>query len=176
MYKKMYYFTFWQTIFFSIYVLGGDIAMIALIVTNFLPLWVTFLPTCLLFWGTWHLFHTGFFSPIYLSETKIKFKGQEYFWDDIKITAYPEGKKSICYQYVLYFGLQFFSNKKVMKKNSICQVYLNERNLNMILAHYNKEILIINPIGFVRTEAIKAQKQIKIKIEAHNKKIERKYS
>ena len=51
-----------------------------------------------------------------------------------------------------------------MKKNSICQVYLNEKNLNMILAYYNKEIFIINPIGFVRSETIKAQKQIKNKI------------
>ena len=173
MYKRMYYFTFWQTLFFSFYVLGGDIAMIALIVTNFLPFWVAFLPTCVLFLGTWHLFHTGFWSPIYLNQIKIKFKGQEYFWDDIKIIAYPEGQRSFCYQYVLYFGLEFFSDKKAMKKNSICQVYLNEKNLNMILAYYNKEIFIINPIGFVRSETIKAQKQIKNKIEEHNKQIKR---
>lgn len=176
MYKKMYYFTFWQTLFFSIYVFGGDIAMIALIVTNFLPLWVTFLPTCLLFLGTWYLFYTGFLSPIYVGETKIKFKGQEYFWDDINITAYPEVQRSVCYQYVLYFGLELFPNKKAMKKNSICQVYLNKKNLDMILAHYNKEIFVINPIGFVQSKTIKAQKQIKTKIEEHNKQIKRKIS
>lgn len=160
--KKMYYFTFWQVFFYGFFVFGADMAMIVLIITNYLPLWVTFLPATLLALATWHLFHTGFFSPIYLSETKIKIKGQEYFWDDIKIIAYPEGMKGgFCYQYVLYFGLQFFYSKETMKKKAICQVYLNEKNLDMILAHYNKEILVINSTDFVRSETIKAQKKNK---------------
>ncbi len=176
MYKKMYYFTFWQTLFFSIYILGADVAMIVLIVTNFLPFWVSVLPTCLLFFGTWHLFHTGFWSPIYLNDTNIKFKGKEYLWDDIKITAYPEGQRSLYYQYVLYIGLEFYTNKKEMKKNSICQVYLNEKNLDMLLAHYNKKILVIDSTGFVQSGMIKAKKQLKIKFEEHNKKFEKKCS
>ena len=63
-----------------------------------------------------------------------------------------------------------------MKKNSICQVYLNEKNLDMLLAHYNKKILVIDSTGFVQSGMIKTKKQLKIKFEEHNKKFEKKCS
>ncbi|MBR2926426.1 MAG: hypothetical protein IKC31_02480 [Clostridia bacterium] len=127
MQKKMYYFSFLQTVFFGILVFAADITLILLLLANVLPALLVTLSLCLTLWGTWDLFHTDFFTPVYISKTKIKFKGQEYSWDDIRITAYPEGQRSFYYSYVLYFGLQPSYTKDLLKKNKICQVYLNEK-------------------------------------------------
>ena len=167
MWNKIYYYP----LYYMLYLIAGlfvmDVAIITLVITNYLPLLVTIVPLCFFGWVTWYLFYVDFFTPIYMSETKIKFKGKEYCWDDITVTAYPIPARSICDQYDLYFGLQPCCTKEQLKKTAICRVYLQKRNLDKILCYYKKKIVIATGCkGYSKT--INAAKKLKRKIEDHN--------
>ncbi len=171
--KRMYYFTACQTLLWGIIIFGIDVALIALFISNILPLWVSTLPVALAFFATWYLCYDGLFSPICVSETTIKYNGKEYFWNDINVTAYPEGQRSIHYAYELYIGFQIGYTKETIKKHAICRVYLNEKNLDVILSHYKKRIMIVDSNGFCQARTMRTTKKIKNKIDEHNRKISR---
>ena len=116
MWSKIYYYPSYYMLYLSVGLFGIDIAIISMVITNYLPLWVTIVPLCFLGWTTWYLFYTDFFTPIYISENKIKFKGKEYCWDEVIVMAYPIPARSICDQYDLYCGLQPCCTKEQLKK------------------------------------------------------------
>lgn len=161
-----------QVWFYGCLVFGVDLGLIVWILSNPIKFWPVGFALFFALLGTRHLIKTDFFSPILVCEDKIKFKGQEYGWEAIRITAYPEGQRSFCYAYVLYFGKQYYYTDESIKKNKkICQVYLNEKNLEMILPYYNKKIFIVDRYHIGQMGEIRAPKKIKQKIETHNRRI-----
>lgn len=163
--EKIYFFTPMQTLCYGIVLLG--INLLSLVLMLYYWFFGVFLACTLLL--TCYFVYTGTFFPICFSEKEIKYRKKAYEWKDIKITAYPEGRRSVHYAYVLYFGTTYFLDKKSLKANKICGVYLNAANLDAILKYYKYKILVVNANDEIEELDIKTSKKLKTKIEAHNR-------
>ena len=58
-----------------------------------------------------------------------------------------------------------------MKVYSICKVYLNRRNLELILQGYKHEIRVVDPFG-KRQQKILTNREIAEKIKVHNTSVD----
>ncbi len=167
MYRKMYYFTPGQTVAFGVVLFVSNAIFLAGLLLDWFLIFLT-IPSIVL---SLSAIKDGYFTPILVSENEIVVRGKIYNWKDLRITAWPEGTRSFQYQYVLYFGNEYFSSKKQMKKTSICKVYLNRRNLELILQGYKHEIRVVDPFG-KRQQKILTNREIAEKIKVHNTSVD----
>lgn len=133
-------------------------------------MWFLIFGMFLLLLSFWYLVGTGFFTPIYLFEEGIRYKGKTISWTEVKITAYPSLRKSYQYGYYLVFSDKFLYGKELkaeIKNGS--WIFLQEKRLIEILKFYNSKIVVLGSKG-ENEERLRSTKQINSIINEHNLK------
>lgn len=169
--KKL--FCYRTVIIWAIIIVVALIGMLIPIILFPQKAWFLIIGIFLLLLAAWALIATGFFFPIMITEENVKYRGHEYEWTQIKITAYPALRKSFRYGYYLVFGENYLSGKAL--KTQIRRgfwVYLEERSLLEILKYYNEKIQVINAQETNEKELIKSTSKLKQMINDHNKQFQ----
>ena len=162
MYKKIYYYSWFRCYFIVAITMIMALALIILFLYDPSLWWLVTFPFALLILSMGWLIKNNFLKPIFVYEDKIQYKGKEYPWNMLRITVKTVGKRSFHYAYVLYFENE---------KNKVCEVYLNEGNLDTILNFYPYAIDTFHSHGLEQIAGLKTTKKIKKKIEMHNRKV-----
>lgn len=162
--KKIYSYTtvVFSIIFFSVIFAG----MLITIVLFPQQAWFLIIPMFVLLLSGWYAISVGILYPIYLSERGIKYRGKEYNWNIIKITAFSVPNRGYIESYLLFFGEKYFDVKEIKnEKRKGFYVYLKEKPLLEILKYYKNEIKILGI-----ENQINSTRKINTIITEHNKK------
>lgn len=164
--KKLYSYT---TVFaWGIFIAALLITMLIFVIIFPKQTWFLCIGIFLLILALWYLICTGFFSPIELTETKIKYRGEIYDWKNIRITVYPVLQRSYQFGYYLVFGIDYLSGKELKKQiHRGFWIYLKKKPLNEILKYYKYEIKILNEIENY-DNVMRSTKKINTIIKEHN--------
>lgn len=167
---KLYKHEFITTLILAIIVPIIIIGLIVLMILS--PEWIIIaLPFVICFAGAYiGLIVTGIFTPIYLKETGIKYKAEEYSWEEIKITLLPLMHSSFRYGYIAVFDNKYLFGIDARKQyRKGLWVYVNVRSLRTILQFYNAKFMVLNTK--LETEVLpNAAKTVNAKIMEHNSK------
>ncbi len=110
----------------------------------------------------------GITYPIQLNEKGLIYRGKEYNWDNIRITAYQIHSRGIYSAYLLLFGESYLDLKTIKStRKKGFYVYLMKKPLLEILNYYKYNILILDYNGIM--SEINSSKQINQLINEHNK-------
>lgn len=167
--KKLYCYT--TTIALGITMAALLVGMLITVILFPKDTWFLIIGIFLVLLMFWYMIGTGIFTPIYLYEKRIKYRGKEYDWENIRITAVSVPNRGYIESYYLVFGQEYLFGKDLKKQIRYgFWVYLKKKPLNEILKYYNKKIKILsdseNAWG-----SINSTKKINAIIQKHNDNI-----
>lgn len=149
---KIFKFITFLTVFTAVTV---PVAIIGLIILSiFMPelLFVT-IPAILIMIGTYiAIIVRGEFTPIYLSDKGIEYRGRFIDWMDVKITVIPFSyspflslySRCPCVHYLVFDDKYLFGeDAKKQYKKGFC-VYVKKKPLELILQYYQSKILVLD--------------------------------
>ena len=147
----------------------GAIFLIS-IVSNlqFLEVWWMWLPVVELSALVYFLFGRNVIYPVSIYPDRVCYRGKQYRWEEIKITAYPTSNRSSRHTYILLFGTHYFYNhnmREVQRKGFY--VYANATVVTEILRYYHRKIWIMDWWG--NQAPINATAKVNRLIREHNK-------
>ena len=113
----------------------------------------------------------GYFTPILYNDKVVRCGKKEIKWEDIRITAYPIGGRSIYISYYLLFDTEYLKGKQA--KNVVRQkfyVLLSIESLQIISLYYKQKICVLDSNRTNFTDDLLVSKKLKQALFEHNTK------
>lgn len=142
---KMYILPHWSLIILTIIYMISAGLITALCVLFFKDLWWFIFILILMSIVAIFVIKKEIFIPISINSRRIKYKKNEYVWEDVKVTICQTGTNG----YNIIFDTEYATNEIIIKTAYKKHFYtlLKRENLNVILKYLQHKIKIVNGCG-----------------------------
>lgn len=162
---KMYILPHWSIIALSIIYILGVASMVTACVLFFRKLWWVIIVIVLLCILAIVEIRKGFFKPILINSQRVKYKGYEYLWEDIRLTICQVGTNG----FNIVIGTEYATDEKIIKSAYKKHFYtlLKMESLDIVLRFSKHRIKIVNGCGEEISQMI-CYRKIKKRIDDFN--------
>ena len=166
-YKKIYSLPCLKILLIYYYIFLFTLLLI--IISNPKELWFISIPFLIFFSLYIYVISTGNFTPLFLNEYEIVYRGNKLSWDNIKITAYQIPSRGSYPQYILFLSKDYLDLKEIKtNRGKVFNVFLRKKILLKILNYYKYKILVLDNHG--NLSKINSSKELNQIVNDHNKK------